>query len=433
MGELTRELSRYLKLNDSARVKKVRQDHNVFAALLGNNDTRLMEWTNLHEITVDMKYMSKGVKWIKDLLQRKTSWRAQMIHKIVKELQNKVDFVQAMGEVCSDISNQFEIKIDFTGGAASNIGLAVFGICPTKDGKAKFFYVSYFESWQFSKGMNKAAASDKVVYNYVLHELSKKLGVVVELSVEEKKDEQDEKQFEAKCQYLREAKSIFKQEFPNVPSDFFDTKNDICFCEACHKARKDKIVYSRGDPSKRYGLPIGWCRLGLDTPVGFCKLNEVWKKWHVGFHGTTKETVPLIFKGRLILLKAGDVALGGAKLGIRDGHIPKPFKRNNLYTKKEEVFDPNQIFLSQSIKYSGGEVYAKFSECNHPKQKDKKIKVKFAFQVRIRPGSYQVGQETIGATKKKQIIDENFDNNELEWYTKENVGIVVYGLLMKFN
>jgi hypothetical protein len=43
------------------------------------------------------------------------------------------------------------------------------------------------------------------------------------------------------------------------------------------------------------------------------------------------------------LAKAGDTVLGGAKIGIRDGHIPVPFERNNLYTGERELFDPNQV------------------------------------------------------------------------------------------
>ena len=56
--------------------------------------------------------------------------------------------------------------------------------------------------------------------------------------------------------------------------------------------------------------------------------------------------------------------------------------------------------------------------------------MKFAFQLRIKPDSYKIGQETVGATRKGKVLDKNFDNDELEWYTKQNMGIVLYGLLM---
>jgi hypothetical protein len=45
------------------------------------------------------------------------------------------------------------------------------------------------------------------------------------------------------------------------------------------------------------------------------------------------------------LAKAGDTVFGGAIIGIREGHIPEPFERDNLYTRKREMFDPNQVFV----------------------------------------------------------------------------------------
>ncbi len=44
------------------------------------------------------------------------------------------------------------------------------------------------------------------------------------------------------------------------------------------------------------------------------------------------------------LLKPGDIALGGAVLGIKGGHIPDLFQRLNRFTTEEESFDPTQIF-----------------------------------------------------------------------------------------
>ena len=82
------------------------------------------------------------------------------------------------------------------------------------------------------------------------------------------------------------------------------------------------------------------------------------------------------------------------------------------------------------IRYSGCEVYAKSFYCYYPQSRYRQLKVRFAFQLRIKPGSYEIGQETVGATRKGKILDENFRNDELEWYTKQNMGIVLYGLLL---
>ena len=82
-------------------------------------------------------------------------------------------------------------------------------------------------------------------------------------------------------------------------------------------------------------------------------------------------------------------------------------------------------------RYSGRKVYAKPFYCNHPQDITRRIKVQFAFQLRIKPGCYNIGQETVGATRIGKRLDEHFRNDELEWYTKQNLSIVLYGLLFK--
>ena len=56
-------------------------------------------------------------------------------------------------------------------------------------------------------------------------------------------------------------------------------------------------------------------------------------------------------------------------------------------------------------------------------------KFRTVFQVLIKPGSYSVGKETIGAGD--QVIDSEFDNSEIEWSTKRYGSTVLYGLLIK--
>eukprot|EP01084_Bolivina_argentea_P102118 182989_1 len=158
---------------------------------------------------------------------------------------------------------------------------------------------------------------------------------------------------EIECEYYKIAKKILKEQFPSLPKESFDKVGNKCFCIKCHTKRGDGNIYQRGKPLKNYGIPIKWARFGLKTDNGFCKIHNVWNNWHVGYHGTSKDTVCKIFDGKLMLLKPGDIAIGGNKLNIKSGHIKKPFKRYNKYTKKYEMFDPNQIYISPSIKYSG--------------------------------------------------------------------------------
>eukprot|EP00940_MAST-03C_sp_MAST-3C-sp2_P002541 g2541.t1 len=229
---------------------------------------------------------------------------------------------------------------------------------------------------------------------------------------------------------MKLAKSIFLSKFI-VPTSLLNPKTDRCFCQKCHKARRDKPWYMRGKPAQKYELPVGWCRIGLVPTFGmaFAQANEVFEKWHVSYHGTTKASGSQIMKGGLLLLKAGDVALGGSKLGVRAGHILKKFKRINKHTRKEELFDPNQIFTSPSIRYSAHPAYAKIFVCASPDDPKVRLGVQFAFQCRQRPGSYSIGQETVGAGATK--LDPHFPNSMLEFYTRENPGVVIVGLLMK--
>ncbi|CAF1317998.1 unnamed protein product [Adineta ricciae] len=215
----------------------------------------------------------------------------------------------------------------------------------------------------------------------------------------------------------------------NLHRSFFNPSGDMCFCESCHRKSGNKVLYSRGDPPSRYVLPVGWMRLGLKVHEGFAESNDIFRKWHASYHGTTASNLEPIFRGGLQLLKPGDVALGGTSIGVRSGHIPKMVHRKNLYTDSDEEFDINQVFTSPSIRYSSHPAYAQQFIVNHPHRSGVRIGMRFVFQCRQRPGSYKIGQETVGARDLK--LDPHFDNKELEWYTKENAGVVLCGLCVQ--
>ena len=62
-----------------------------------------------------------------------------------------------------------------------------------------------------------------------------------------------------------------------------------------------------------------------------------------------------------------------------------------------------------------------------PKAK-KTYYVRVAFQVWLKPGSYKVGPQSVGANEQ---IDPKFVNTELEWSTKERGSIMLQSLLLK--
>jgi hypothetical protein len=57
--------------------------------------------------------------------------------------------------------------------------------------------------------------------------------------------------------------------------------------------------------------------------------------------------------------------------------------------------------------------------------------LKMVFEVRLRPGSYKVRPERVGATERRELIDPNIDNTELEWYTREGSAHFFSGILLK--
>ena len=61
----------------------------------------------------------------------------------------------------------------------------------------------------------------------------------------------------------------------------------------------------------------------------------------------------------------------------------------------------------------------------------KQYMVKTGLQVRIEPGSYTIGPETVGATMRGRRIDSNFKNDELEWMTDNRGVIIPTGILLR--
>ena len=59
---------------------------------------------------------------------------------------------------------------------------------------------------------------------------------------------------------------------------------------------------------------------------------------------------------------------------------------------------------------------------------DKLYQVKLAFEACIKPGSFNVGPQTLDLTEPQ---DPKLNNNEIEWATKERGSVEIYGLLIK--
>ncbi|XP_077868820.1 uncharacterized protein LOC144359579 [Saccoglossus kowalevskii] len=199
-----------------------------------------------------------------------------------------------------------------------------------------------------------------------------------------------------------------------------DPEHDKCICNNCHvKSGADKY-YVRGKPGIYHEAPIGWYRFAVKVSQRAHHF-DIFSNWHVAFHGTHLNSVRSILETGDLLLP-GDVRFGGKKLLERPGHF-------NDLRKPDPKFDTKQIFLSPSIRYCANNAYS-YPYKYVDKDTNKSYDVRVVFQVRIRPGSYNVGPETIG---QKSEIDPIFHNQELEWFTKERGAVIPYGLLFRLD
>ena len=181
----------------------------------------------------------------------------------------------------------------------------------------------------------------------------------------------------------------------------------------------------------KYVLPLKWARIGISIDSAFAKNHDIFNKWNISYHGSNINNIQNLINSKLTFILPNNILLGGYKHNIISGHIKKPFNRFNKFTKKIELFNPNHIFTSPSILYSGN-YYSPSYKIKYPGINGKMINVKFALQLRQRPESFQIGQETIAASMNEEVIDKFFNNNEIEWYTQETLGIAVSGLLVKW-
>ena len=223
------------------------------------------------------------------------------------------------------------------------------------------------------------------------------------------------------CAYYASAVSLVRSlcddsAHPHIVSELFDWDHDRgsrCFCDACFAARSESACCSRGPPGEEieYEVPKGWARIALQS--GRRGTAGMFGSWHPAYHGTSIEGVGAILAtGQLA--RAGDSVISGPhgtkvlKLGVRPGHIKAPFPRTNEHTGKWEMFDPHQIFVSPSFRYSELPQYAR-------KERIAGQEMQFMVRVHMAPGSFAVGQETVGASRR---ISPGIPNESLEWYTK---------------
>uniref|UniRef100_A0A8C8GX89 Neuralized-like protein 4 n=1 Tax=Oncorhynchus tshawytscha TaxID=74940 RepID=A0A8C8GX89_ONCTS len=209
-----------------------------------------------------------------------------------------------------------------------------------------------------------------------------------------------------------------------LPDGYFneDAKYNLCYCESCHKLRGDESYYKRGEPPRDYALPFGWCRFALRSEV-----SSAFKKWHIAYHGTSVGALRRTLDHAQLLSGTSSIfSVSPAKMEGPNGYI-EPEENSNSLPDRERDKEVPRVQLSPTMRYSGLEMFApkvQFrdprSHCCHQAQ--------VGFQVCVRPGSYKVGPQNLGASEP---LDPRFSNTEIEWITKEQGGTLLYGLLIR--
>ncbi|XP_038851954.1 neuralized-like protein 4 [Salvelinus namaycush] len=221
-----------------------------------------------------------------------------------------------------------------------------------------------------------------------------------------------------------------------LPDGYFneDAKYNLCYCESCHKLRGDEAYYKRGEPPRDYALPFGWCRFALRIKP-HCEVSSAFKKWHIAYHGTSVGALRRTLDHAQLLSGTSSIfSVSPAKMEGPNGYS-EPEENSNSLPDRERDRDRDRdrdkevprVQLSPTMRYSGLEMFApkvQFrdprSHCCHQAQ--------VGFQVCVRPGSYKVGPQNLGASEP---LDPRFSNTEIEWITKEQGGTLLYGLLIR--
>uniref|UniRef100_A0A8C7D7A1 Neuralized-like protein 4 n=1 Tax=Oncorhynchus kisutch TaxID=8019 RepID=A0A8C7D7A1_ONCKI len=213
-----------------------------------------------------------------------------------------------------------------------------------------------------------------------------------------------------------------------LPDGYFneDAKYNLCYCESCHKLRGDESYHKRGEPPRDYALPFGWCRFALRSEP-HCDVSNSFKQWHIAYHGTSVGALRRTLDHAQLLSGTSSIfSVSPVKTEGPNGYSePEENSSNSLPDRDREVprvqLSPTMLqYVCHSLPLFSTLFRDPRSHCCHQAQ--------VGFQVCVRPGSYKVGPQTLGAIEP---LDPRFSNTEIEWITKDQGGTLLYGLLIR--
>ncbi|CAB1345235.1 unnamed protein product [Coregonus sp. 'balchen'] len=203
-------------------------------------------------------------------------------------------------------------------------------------------------------------------------------------------------------------------------------KESVCWTPH-PELRGDESYYKRGEPPRDYALPFGWCRFALRIKP-HCEVSNSFKKWHIAYHGTSVGALRRTLDHAQLLSGTSSIfSVSPLKTEGPNGYSePEENSSNSLPDRDREA---PRVQLSPTMRYSGLEMFApKVQYVFRDPRSHRCHQAQVGFQVCVRPGSYKVGAQTLGASEP---LDPRFSNTEIEWITKEQGGTVLYGLLIR--
>ena len=139
------------------------------------------------------------------------------------------------------------------------------------------------------------------------------------------------------------------------------------------------------DKVEPYYGPSGWKKFTCKVADSAEEFDEKYKSWPVAYHGTNYKLTMMISYSRL---RSGYHTPGKGVMVFGDG-----------------------VYFTPSIIYASHPRYA------NPKKLTNGKWGQMVLNFRLRPGSYDKHQETLGVGNKYKI-DPNYDNSEVEWLVK---------------
>ena len=216
-------------------------------------------------------------------------------------------------------------------------------------------------------------------------------------------------QFCRNCEYISNCWK-FKDSL-GLPNFFFSGDEATCYCETCwsHRLRSEDVVQVRGDPKKKFALPIGWARFPLRRREG----GEEGETWHTAYHGTKPGWVRrMLDVGKLLVV----------------GEVGLERRRSPGAKSKEDDSDISIIYFSPTINYAG---LPRFSPSRRftDRKSGRTWLGQVALEVLVEPGSYKAGdsQGLQGANK----WESGLELEEREWVSKERGNTVLSALLVR--